>query len=72
MLDAFKSFKPDTAPGISGWTHHLLAVALRSPVVLKVLHTLTGLIAAGTAPGQSMLCSSRLTDFSNPMEATDR
>jgi hypothetical protein len=24
LLDAFKSFKPDTAPGISGWTHHLL------------------------------------------------
>lgn len=66
LLAAFKSFKPDTAPGISGWTHHLLAVALRSPVVLKALHTLTGLIAAGTAPGQSMLCSSRLTALLKP------
>jgi hypothetical protein len=58
ILDAFKSFKPDTAPGNSGWTHHLLTVALCAPVVLKALHTLTGLIAAVTAPGQSMLCSS--------------
>jgi hypothetical protein len=61
-------FKPDTTPGISGWTHHLLGVALRSPVVLKALHTLTGLIAAGTAPAQSMLCSSRLTALLKPDE----
>jgi hypothetical protein len=66
ILDAFKSFKQDTAPGISGWTHHLLAVALRAPVVLKPLHTLTGLIAAGTAPGQPMLGSSRLTALLKP------
>jgi hypothetical protein len=44
----------------------VLAVALRSPVVLKALHTLTGLIAAGTAPGQSMLCSSRFTTLLKP------
>lgn len=56
----------DTAPGISGWTRHLLAVALRAPPVLNELHTLTGLIAAGTAPGQSILCSSRLTVFLTP------
>jgi hypothetical protein len=66
LLDTLKTFKPDTAPGISGWTHHLLAVTLRAPVVLKALHTLTGLIAAGTAPGQSMLCSSRLTALTKP------
>jgi hypothetical protein len=24
LLDDFKSFKPDTALGISGWTHHLM------------------------------------------------
>jgi hypothetical protein len=66
ILDAFKSFKPDTAPGISGWTHHLLAVALRAPVVLKAPHTLTGLMAGGRAPGQpicaflgSQHCSTR-------------
>jgi hypothetical protein len=64
--DAFQSFMPDTAPRISGRTHHLLAVALRAPVVLKALHTLTGLIAAGTVPGQSMLCSSRLTSLLKP------
>jgi hypothetical protein len=34
ILDAFKSFKPDTAPGISGWTHHLLAVAHVSDIPL--------------------------------------
>jgi hypothetical protein len=66
ILDAFKSFKPDTAPWISGWTHHLLAVALRAHVVLKALQTLTGLIAAGTVPGQSILCSSRLTALLKP------
>jgi hypothetical protein len=66
LLAAFKSFKPDTAPGISGLTHHLIAIALRSPVVHKALHTLTGLIAAGTAPGQSMLCSPRLTALLKP------
>jgi hypothetical protein len=61
ILDAFKSFKPDTAPSISGWTYHLLAVALCAPVVLKAFHSLTGLIVAGTAAGQSMRCSSGLT-----------
>jgi hypothetical protein len=66
LLDAFKSFKPDTAPGISGWTHQLLAVALQPPVALKALHTLTRLIAAGTALGQSMLYSSRLTPLIKP------
>ncbi len=50
ILAAFKSLKPDTAPGIYGWTHHLLAVALRSPLVLKAIHTLTGLIQRGEAP----------------------
>jgi hypothetical protein len=43
-----------------------LAITLRSPTVLKALHTLTGLIAGGTAPGQSMLCSSRLTPLVKP------
>jgi hypothetical protein len=66
ILDAFKSLKPDTAPGISGCTHHLLAIALRSPVVLKALHNLTGFIIAGTAPGQALLCCSRLTALLNP------
>ena len=66
ILLPFKSFKPDTAPGISGWTHHLFAVALRAPSVLKAVHTLTGLIQQGTAPGQQFLCTSRLTPLTNP------
>jgi hypothetical protein len=60
-MAAFKTFKPDTSPGLSGWTHHLLATALRVPAFLKAIHTLTGLVVAGTAPGQAMLCASRLT-----------
>jgi hypothetical protein len=66
LMAAFKSFKPDTAPGISGWTHHLLAIALRSPSVLKAIRTLTGLIQAGTAPGQPFLCASRLIPLQKP------
>jgi hypothetical protein len=61
IMAAFKIFKPDTSPGLSGWTHHLLATALRVPAFLKALHTLTVLIMAGTAPGQAMLFASRLT-----------
>jgi hypothetical protein len=52
IMATFKTFKPDTSPGLSGWTHHLLATALRVPAFLKAIHTLTGLIMAGTAPGQ--------------------
>ncbi|GFZ49940.1 hypothetical protein JCM24511_07343 [Saitozyma sp. JCM 24511] len=66
IMAAFKTFKPDTSPGLSGWTHHLLATALRVPSFLKAIHTLTGLIMAGTAPGQAMLCASRLTPLRKP------
>jgi hypothetical protein len=31
------------------------------PAFLKALHTLTGLIVTGSAPGQAILCASRLT-----------
>jgi hypothetical protein len=48
---AFKSFQPDTILGISGWTHQLLAIALRSPTILKALHTLIDFLTTGTAPG---------------------
>jgi hypothetical protein len=66
VLDAFQSFKPDnsTRDFRLDTPPPVLVVALRSPVVLKAFHTLTGLIAAGTAPGQSMLCSSQLTALS--------
>jgi hypothetical protein len=66
IMAAFKTFKPDTSPGLSGWTHHLLATALRVPAFLKAIHTLTGLIMAGIAPGQAMLCASRLTPLRKP------
>jgi hypothetical protein len=59
-------FKPDTSPGLSGWTQHMLATALRVPAILKAIRTLTGLIVAGTAPGQAMLCTSRLTRLRKP------
>jgi hypothetical protein len=36
------------------------------PAFLKAIHTLTGLIVAGTAPGQAMLCASRLTPLRKP------
>jgi len=57
----FATFKSDTAPGISGWTQPLLAVALRRGPVLKMVHMLVGQVAQGTAPGQQLLCASRLT-----------
>ncbi|GFZ44313.1 hypothetical protein JCM24511_02035 [Saitozyma sp. JCM 24511] len=66
IMVAFKTFKPDTSPGLSGWTHHLLATALRVPGFLKAIHTLTGFIMAGAAPGQAMLCASRLTPLRKP------
>jgi hypothetical protein len=65
-MAACKTFKPDTLPGLSGWTHHLLATALRVPAFLKAIHTLTGLIMAGTAHGQAMLCASKLTPLRKP------
>lgn len=44
ILQAMGSYKRDTAPGISGWTHHLLTLALRRPPVLVMVHTLVGLV----------------------------
>ena len=66
ILQAMGSFKRDTAPGISGWTHHLLSLALKRPLVLEMVHTLVGLVLQGSAPGQSMLCASRLTPLAKP------
>jgi len=66
ILQAMGSFKRDTAPGVSGWTHHLLSLALKRPLVLEMVHTLVGLVLQGSAPGQSMLCASRLTPLAKP------
>ncbi|RSH83697.1 hypothetical protein EHS25_005601 [Saitozyma podzolica] len=48
IIAAFNILKPDTSPDLSGWTHHLLATALRVPAFIKAIHELTGLIMAGT------------------------
>lgn len=67
LINALNSFKPETAPGISSWTCHLVKLAInQSPAVLSVLHTLTGFIAAGKVPAQPMLCSSRLVALFKP------
>lgn len=71
ILDAFRSFKQDTAPGISGWTVPLLKVALRSLKVTEMLHTLCTLMIAGGCPGRSMLCTSRWRS-TNRMEGSGR
>ena len=64
---ALESFRTDVAPGVSGWTVPLLRLASRSPAFLDFLTLLTGSVSAGTAPGRSMLCTSRLT----PLAKTD-
>jgi len=61
LLNALGGFASDTAPGISGWTVPLLRQAIRVPAFAKFLSSLTAGISNGTAPGQSMLCTSRLT-----------
>lgn len=57
----FSNFKPDTAPGVSGWTVPLLGRALGSEEVVAMLALLTKQVASGTAPGGELLCMSRLT-----------
>jgi hypothetical protein len=49
-MTAFKILRPDTSPGLSGRTHHLLTTTLRVPAFLKAVHTLTGFFIVGTAP----------------------
>jgi hypothetical protein len=65
-MESFRSFKHDTAPGVSGWTVPLLKVALRSDSVQKMLTTLVTMLLAGTAPGRKFLCSSRLIALDKP------
>jgi len=61
VLSAINSFKAFSAPGISGWTVPLLKLATKAPKVVEFLTTLRGMVGQGSAPGQSMLCASRLT-----------
>ena len=66
IIEAFQSFRKDTAPGISGWTVPLLKIAMRSEAVNRMLTTLVTMLLAGTAPGRSFLCTSRLIALDKP------
>ena len=66
IMLAVDSFKPDTAPGISGWTVPCLCLACRSPRVVEFLASLTAAIGPNTAPGRSMLRVPRLTPLLKP------
>jgi hypothetical protein len=66
IVEALYSFKPDTAPGVSGWTVALLKLAVRSESFKKMLTTLVSMVLAGTAPGQGLLCASRLIALEKP------
>ncbi|WWC95530.1 hypothetical protein V866_002395 [Kwoniella sp. B9012] len=59
ILPLLDSFRPDTAPGISGWTVSLLKLAASQADFKRFLEIITGLIANGTAPGRDMLCHSQ-------------
>ena len=61
IRQCFDSFKPDTAPGVSGWTAPLLGHALGNADVSAFVLLLTRQVAQGVAPGQQLLCASRLT-----------
>jgi hypothetical protein len=66
IVKAFDSFRNDTAPGVSGWTVPLLKTAMRSEPVKAMLTTLVTMLLAGTAPGRSFLCTSRLIALDKP------
>jgi hypothetical protein len=66
IIEALYSFKPDTAPGVSGWTVALLKLAIRSDSFKKMLATLASMVLAGTAPGRGLLCASRLVALEKP------
>jgi hypothetical protein len=63
---ALQRFASDTAPGISGWTVPLLRQAIKMPNFARFMVSLTASMAKGTAPGSSMLCTSRLTPLLKP------
>ena len=66
LKNALKRFASDTAPGISGWTVPLLRQAILMPEFGRFLVSLTAAMNKGTAPGSSMLCTSRLTPLLKP------
>lgn len=60
LKQAFRTFKPDTAPGITGWTQPLLRLAFAREPVVRLLLNITIQIFQGSCPCQDILCSSRL------------
>ena len=66
VLNAVKSFAPDTACGPSGWSVNLVKLALRTDQFRKFLTTLVQQIAQGTAPGRDLLCAATLTPLAKP------
>lgn len=65
---AVKAMRPDTAPGISGWTLNLFKLAFRRDTQFGMFFLdLIEAISAGTAPGYELLCASALTPLNkNP------
>jgi len=66
VLAQLYKMKHDTSSGLSGWTVPLLKIATTSPFVVDFLHTLTGLIASGTAPARDFILTSALTPLLKP------
>lgn len=66
IFTALKSMKTDTTPGVSGWTVALLRQASRAQPVRAMLSWLCTAMLNGTAPGQPLLCASRLTPLDKP------
>jgi hypothetical protein len=68
IQNAVRSIHKEKSPGLSGWTRPLLDIVTHntnSPV-LAMLRLLTDMIRQGTAPGQDLLCASRLLALEKP------
>ena len=61
-----RQFKPDTAAGISGWTHALTTQAFKVDEFKQFFNLLIKQVVQNKAPGQQMLCASRLTPLAKP------
>ena len=61
-----RQFKPDTAAGISGWTHALMTQAFKVEKFQSFFNLLIKQVIQNQAPGKQMLCASRLTPLAKP------
>lgn len=66
LLYAFREFKPETGAAVSGWNQPLMKLALQNKSFQSFMVLLCAQVARGTAPGQQMLCASRLTPLVKP------